>query len=178
MEFDSPPSRPVVKNSVSAQAEWENWLYQNSFEYLRDADGLDWSVKMSFEQLPSNLDRRAGRWVATVEVALNVSMSALIETGTFDKDDDARIIELVGEDLIPLRMRKIQYEAMSENAMRDTMAQVLPELRENFRKTSLHAVKRTLAGRWLEGRMVFGKGELDAGFDPQLTNFSVSNSKE
>lgn len=178
MEFDSPPSRPVVKNSVSAQAEWENWLYQNSFEYLRDADGLDWSVKMSFEQLPSNLDRRAGRWVATVEVVLNVSMLALIETGTFDKDDDARIIELVGEDLIPLRMRKIQYEAMSENAMRDTMAQVLPELRENFRKTSLHAVKRTLVGRWLEGRLVFGKGELDAGFDLQLSNISVANPKE
>lgn len=178
MEFDSPPSRPVVKNSVSAQAEWENWLYQNNFEYFRDADGLDWSVKTSFEQLPSNFDRRAGRWVATVEVALDVSMLALIETGTFDKDDDARFIGLVGKDLIPLRMRKIQYEAMSENAMRDTMAQALPELRENFRKTSLHDVKRTLVVRWIEGRMTFGKGELDPIFDSQLANISVANPKE
>jgi hypothetical protein len=178
MEFDSPPSRPVVKNSVSAQAEWENWLYQNKFEYLRDADGLDWSVKITFEQLPSHLDRRAGRWVATVEVALDVSMLALIETGTFDKDEDARLIDLVRDDLIPLRMRKIQYEAISENAMRDTMAQVLPELRENFRKTSLNAVKRTLVGRWIEGRMIFGKGQLDNGFELQLANISVANSKE
>jgi len=161
MDFDRPPSRPIVKSSVSAQAEWESWLVQNNFEYLRDADGLDWQVLMSFEQLPSTSNPRMGRWVTCLQIGLDTPISALVNTGTFDADHDSRLIQLAGQRMIPLRMRKVQYEANSESDMRDVLARALPELRENFRKTSLHQVKRNLVGRWLDGRMVFGEETLE-----------------
>lgn len=176
MDFDKPPSRPVIKSVISAQAEWENWLRQNNFEFFRDADGLEWRVSMSFEQLPAQADRGAARWVTSLQIGVDVTMATLVDTGTFDPEDDARLIDLASNRAIPLRMRKVQYETNSEGDMRETLVQALPELRENFRKTSLHEVKRSLVGRWIENLTVFGHdqslpgqqaGHRDAGATPK-----------
>jgi hypothetical protein len=156
MDFDKPPSRPVIKSVISAQAEWENWLRQNNFEFFRDGDGLEWRVSMTFEQLPSQSDKGPARLVTSLQIGVDVSMSNLVSTGTFDADDDSRLIEIASGRTIPLRMRRVQYEANSEGDMRDTLVRALPELRENFRKTSLHEVKRSLVGRWIESLLVFG----------------------
>ena len=158
MEFDKLPSKPIVKSMSSAQAEWDQWLASNLFEYVRDADGLDWRVAMNFEQLPGKVDARASRWITTLEITANVQASRLVETGTMDAVQDERLILLAGERLIPLRMKKLQYEATGEKEMRDILSRVLPELRENFRKTSLHEVKKALFGRWIDGLTLFGGG--------------------
>ncbi len=159
MDFDRLPSRPVVKSLTSAQAEWDQWLSHNHIDFLRDGDGIDWKLLMKFEQLPSEQDRHQGKWVATLQLGIDLPVSKLVDSGTLDPESDARIIYLAGNGHIPLRMKKLQYEALGENAMRDTLTRVLPELRENFRKTSLHQVKRDLLGRWVDSLSVFGERE-------------------
>ena len=156
MDFDNPPSRPVIKSVISAQAEWENWLRQNNFEFFRDGDGLEWRVSMTFEQLPGQSSKGSTRWVTSIQIGVDVRISDLVATGTFDAVEDERLVVMASDRTIPLRMRKLQYEANSEGEMRESLVQALPELRENFRKTSLHEVKRTLVGRWIEGILVFG----------------------
>jgi hypothetical protein len=120
---------------------------------------MDWRLVMQFDQLPSELDRHQGRWVATLKFGLDTPVKTLIDTGTLDVEADARLIELIGDSLVPLRMRQMTYEAASENEMRETMSRVLPELRDNFRKTSLHQIKRDLIGRWVDSLGVFGARE-------------------
>jgi hypothetical protein len=159
MEFDRLPSKPVIKSLTSAQAEWENWLSQNNFEFMRDGDGIDWQVAMTFDQLPSEIDRHKGKWIATVQLGIDLSVSKLIESGTIDPDQDERLIFLAGTGKIPLRMKKLRYEALGENEMRDVLVRILPELRENFRKTSLHSIKRNLVNRWVDGLASFGQKE-------------------
>lgn len=159
MEFDRLPSKPVIKSLTGAQAEWDNWLLNNNFQFLRDGDGVDWRVTMTFEQLPSEIDRHQGKWIATVQIGADLPVAKLIETGTFDPEQDGRLIALAGEGMIPLRMRRLRYEALGENDMRETLVRVLPELRENFGKTSLHEIKRALVGRWTDGLSSFGQRE-------------------
>lgn len=159
MDFDRLPSKPVIKSLTGAQAEWENWLLNNNFQFLRDGDGIDWRVSMAFEQLPSEIDQHQGKWIATLQIDADLPISKLIETGTLDAEQDDRLIILAGSGNIPLRMRRLRYEAQGENEMRETLVRVLPELRENFGKTSLHEVKRTLLGRWVESLAGFGQRE-------------------
>jgi hypothetical protein len=159
MDFDRLPTRPVVKSLASAQAEWDQWLAQNQIDFLRDSDGIDWKLIMKFEQLPSEIDRHRGKWVTTLQLGIDLPVAKLVETGTLDAESDARLLGLAGDGLVPLRMKKLQYEASGENEMRDILSRVLPELRENFRKTSLHHVKRDLLGRWIDGLSVFGERE-------------------
>ena len=159
MDFDRLPSRPVVKSLTSAQAEWDQWLSLNHIDFLRDGDGIDWRLVMKFEQLPSEQDRHQGKWVATLQLGIDLPVAKLVESGSLDRDSDARLISLAGDGQVPLRMKKLQYEAPNEHAMRDTLSRVLPELRENFRKTSLHRVKRELFGRWIDSLLAFGERE-------------------
>lgn len=159
MDFDRLPSKPVIKSSISAQAEWDHWLEQNKCDFLRDGDGLDWRLNMVFEQLPNGAERHSGRWIVSLLLAADVAAQRLVETGTLDAEQDRRLIFLAGTGLIPLRMKKLKYEAAGDSEMRDVLARVLPELRENFRKTSLHEIKRSLLGRWLDGLSKFGDRE-------------------
>lgn len=159
MNFESLPTKPIVKSLTSAQAEWDHWLAQNNFEFLRDGDGLDWRLVMAFEQLPSELDRHKGKWIGTLQLGIDIAIDKLKETGTLDPEHDQRLISLAGTGQVPLRMKKMQYEAAGENEMRETMSRVLPELRENFRKTSLHEIKRNLLGRWIDSLSNFGQRE-------------------
>jgi hypothetical protein len=159
MEFDRLPTKPLIKSLASAQAEWDEWLAQNLYDFIRDGDGMDWRLIMKFDQLPSELDRHQGKWVATLRFGIDVPVKTLVDTGTLDREADARLIKLLGDSLVPLRMRQLTYETSSENEMREMMSRVLPELRENFRKTSLHQVKRDLVGRWLDSLGEFGARE-------------------
>lgn len=159
MDFDRLPTKPVVKSLASAQAEWEQWLAQNHIDFLRDGDGLDWKLVMKFKQLPDQHRPHEGKWVATLQLGIDLPLSKLVQTGTLDAQSDARLMALAGDAQVPLRMKKLQYEAANENEMRDVLSRVLPELRENFRKTSLHAVKRDLVGRWIDDLSVFGERE-------------------
>ena len=178
MEFDRPPSRPVIKSVISAQAEWENWLRQNNFEFFKDADGLDWRVSMTTDQLPNEASPGKGRWITVLQIGVDCPISAMVETGSFDPVEDARLIGLASERPIPLRVRRLQYEANSESEMRDTLVRALPELRENFRKTSLHEVKRALVGRWVEGARLFGQGPADTGRSAGRGEFVPAASKK
>ena len=159
MEFDRLPTKPIIKSLTSAQADWEAWLTQNNIEFLRDGDGLDWRLVMRFHQLPSEVDRHKGKWIATVQLGIDLPVTRLVETGTLDPEQDSRLIQIAGGVLIPLRMKKLQYEALGDAEMRDTIARVIPELRETFRKTSLHEVKRDLLGRWINNLGSFGMRE-------------------
>ena len=162
MEYDRLPSKPVVKSLTSAQADWDSWLGQNNFSFLRDGDGIDWRLIMSFEQFPSDLDPHQGKWIATLQLGIDIAVSKLVETGTFDPEADARLIFLTGTTPVPLRMKKMHYEALGERGMREKMSQILPELRDNFSKLSLHRVKRDLVGRWVDGLSSFGEMERQA----------------
>jgi hypothetical protein len=159
MEYDRLPSKPVVKSLTSAQADFNSWLAQNNFSLLRDADGIDWHLVMSFTQLPSELDRHQGNWIATLQIGVDITAQKLVETGTLDQQDDARLIYLAGRNPIPLRMKKMQHEALGELAMREKISRILPELRDNFNKLSLHEIKRDLVGRWVESLSTFGELE-------------------
>jgi hypothetical protein len=159
MEFERLPSKPVVKSLTSAQADFDGWLAQNNFALLRDGDGIDWHLVLTFDQLPSELDRHQGKWVATIQLEVDITAFKLVETGSLDSEADARLIFLAGVSPIPLRMKKMQHEALGEHGMRDMLFQVLPELRNNFGKMSLHQVKRDLVGRWVESLSAFGELE-------------------
>lgn len=155
MEFDRLPSRPIVKSSVGAQAEWERWLYENHFQRLLDADGLDWTLELSIDLLPDDDDRHSARYVVTLQLGADVDVATFLKTGTLDPVEDERMITLIGGHKVPLRMKPMVHHAKGENDARDLLVRVLPELRENIASSRLRDIKRSLIGRWIDDQGVF-----------------------
>jgi hypothetical protein len=159
MNFNNLPSRPVVKNQISAQADWDRWLYENHFKKLYDGDGLEWNLIINTQQLPDEQDWHQAKWIATYELIADVSAETFIKTGTLDATEDARIIHLIGERLVPLRMKRTSNEARGEKEAKDLLTKLLPDLRDSLSQMSLMEVKRSLIGRWVDETALFGKRE-------------------
>ena len=159
MEFDKIPSRPVVKSAISAIDEWERWLYENHFRKLVDGDGLDWLLEMKVDELPADHQIHGGKMVITMQLGVDVGAEEFIRTGTLDPVEDERLLALIGSRLVPLRMRPVTHEAKDLNAGRELLSRVLPELRENTKKSRLREIKRGLIGRWIDELSAFGNRE-------------------
>lgn len=161
MDFDRRPSRPIVKSTVGAQAEWEYWLYENHFQRIMDGDGLDWHLEMSVHQLPDREEMRGGVVVLTLQLGVDVKVDQFVSTGTLDPQEDERMISMIGDRWVPLRMRPIVHEAKGEAQAKELLATILPELRENIGKSKMRDIKRGLIGRWLDEQAAFGVRERD-----------------
>lgn len=164
MDFDRLPSRPVVVSTVSAQAEWEHWLLENHFQRLLDGDGLDWNLEIDVQQLPDDQDRHSSRWIATLYLKADVNAEMFITTGTIDADDDQRLIALIGDRDVPLRMKPVVHEARGEKDAKDMLVRILPELRENIAKSKMRDIKRGLICRWIDEQAAFGVREHGRGW--------------
>lgn len=156
MEFNKLPSRPIVKSSLGAQADWERWLYENHFQRLLDADGLDWSLELSIDLLPDDEGGRGSRYVVTLQLGADVDLETFLKTGTLDRDGDERFITLIGDRKVPLRMKPVVHHAKGEKDARELLVRILPELRETIANSRLRDIKRTLIGRWIDEQGVFG----------------------
>lgn len=156
MEFNKLPSRPIVKSSISAQADWERWLYENHYQRLLDADGLDWSLELALDQLPDEDDRQTSQYILTLQLGTDVDVETFLKTGTLDRENDERMITLIGERKVPLRMKPVVHKAKGEKEARDLLVRVLPELRETIANSRLRDIKRALIGRWIDEQGVFG----------------------
>lgn len=156
MEFNKLPSRPIVKSSIGAQADWERWLYENHFQRLLDGDGLDWSLELSIDQLPDDDDRHGCRFVVTLQLGADVNIETFLKTGTIDREGDERMTTLIGERKVPLRMKPMVHHAKGEKEARELLVRILPELRETIASSRLREIKRSLIGRWIDEQGVFG----------------------
>jgi len=151
MNFEKLPSRPVVKSQLSAEHEFRVWLRENSFERVKDKDGQEWQVTLDSNLQPD------GSWLIKVALSADVDGSGFVRTGILKSDDDARLLEMLEDQLIPLRMRPREYRADDEEAVQEILAAALPALRDEIRQSSLVELKRTLISRWVDARCAFSK---------------------
>ena len=159
MEFDRLTSRPVVKSATSAQSDWERWLYENHFQRLLDGDGLDWNLDLKVMPYPDDSQIRGTKWAATISLYADVSAEDFIKTNVLFPERDERLIQLIGNHKVSLKMRPTTHEAHGEKEAREMMVKILPELRENILKTKMVELKRTLIARWIDENMMFGQRE-------------------
>lgn len=159
MDFDKQFSRPVVKSISSAQAEWEHWLYENHFQRLLDADGLEWELTIHAMPTPDEINIKSAKWNVTLSLAADVDAATFTRTGVLDTEEHERLLAKIGDFKVPLRMKPIHHEARGENEARDLMMRILPDLRDNIAKTSMVEMKRNLLCRWIDDHSQFGAKE-------------------
>ena len=153
---EKPPKPPVITSLRSALNEIDTWQKENQYERIFDLEGMPWDVKLVVTQGACKEDSRKLTWNLKIEVSTNATADNFISTGTFDVVEDERLLALIGDHSVPLAMKPISYVANSEDEARQIIANALPRLKANFPKNSLDDTKRSLVGRWIDERGVFG----------------------
>lgn len=150
------PSRPAVASLASALAAVERWLSENRYDSVRDGDGLDWRLALEVTHIPAPGDANKVLWQVRLDLAVDVGYAELVRSGVLDAKKDARLLELVGEEMVPLRMKPRLVTAPSEEELRLMFAEAVPKLRAEIAGKSLISIKRELIGRWIDQRGRFG----------------------
>jgi hypothetical protein len=147
---DRPPKRPVVTSLAGALTEVRRWLEENQLHAVKDGDGLAWDLGVTATQIPEPNNPRGLLWQLNLDLKTRVTTRQLVDTATLDRTKDARLIDLIGDEAIELKMRPITYKAPTEDAAKALLAEVLPKLKASFAKSTLSEVKRALVGRFVD----------------------------
>lgn len=156
MDPDKLPKRAVVSSQAGAENELRNWLRDNQFESLTDADGLDWQLDLKVTQVAAPQDPKGLLWQIRLGLRRDVDGAELLAAGILQRPADDRLVDLIGEEVISLTMKPQLFEAANELEAKRIVADALPRLKADLAKKSLIDTKRSLVGRWVDQASRFG----------------------
>jgi hypothetical protein len=156
MDPDKLPKRPVVRSLMGAITEVKTWLRENQLDQVRDGEGLVWTLEVKAAQVDDPQDPRKVLWQLRIALTTQVDAATLVKTGLLSPAKDDRLLALLGDGTVDLAMKPLIYKAPSEDAAKALLADVLPQLKASFLRSSLAEVKRHLIGRWVDEQGRFG----------------------
>ncbi len=157
-DFDQRPSQPVVKSSLSARDAFLSWVKENNLQTIKDHAGLLWEVKIKTSEAPDPDDTHGLIWLADVFLVAQVDAEGLIHSGTLQEDQDARMIDLLGDDRITMVMGPRHVSAKQGPELEQKLIALMPGIRNSLEQQDLTKVKRSLIGRWIDRSRRFDKG--------------------
>lgn len=151
--------RPVIASLTSADAEFNNWVAQNSYHHLRDKVGTTWELHTKLEQFPHPQDVISPLYRLQITLAAELSAALLVSSGILNPSEDARLIAMLGDDRMPVPVKVKAFEAKSLDVLRSDFASYIYKLRNELKKTDLSKLKRRLVGVWIDRKSLFGSAD-------------------
>jgi hypothetical protein len=165
MDLEMLPRKLVVPSLTQANAEIEMWLRHNKYDAVKDADGQIWALTVKAERIMRRTLQMDLVWEVQMRLEAAVNVQQFVATGVLDPQKDERMMDLIGDAAVPLKMRPIRNFAQTEDDVKLIILEGIPKLRSKLLRSSLIEVKRTLIGRWLNARCSFGAELADTPVD-------------
>ena len=156
MDRNTTPTKPVIPSQNSANRSASDWLQMNDNHHVNDLTGQRWDLNIAAAERPDHCDHRKALYHLEISLETVISAKLLIETGVLDEDADKRILSLLGEDLIPIKMRPISQVLPSLEASRNWVFEHIQKLRKDMKTDAYSEVKKSLISRYLDQKMAFG----------------------
>ncbi len=142
------------KSQLAAHQEAERWAKANG-QLVVDRQGLSWKLKTKQWQEPSLEDAKAILWLVSLQLTSEVDAAELVRSQIFDHETDARLLLLLGEDLVPLALRPLSFSAVKEiDAIQEAEANILPYCRR-LDAANIHELKHQTVCRFIDNKMRF-----------------------
>ncbi len=80
----------------------------------------------------------------------------MVEVGAYDAQEDQRLLQMLGEDRIPVAMKKRVMENSSLENLRTELADELLRIRKSLEKIDLNSMRRRVISQWVDRKQLFG----------------------
>jgi hypothetical protein len=148
--------RPVIASVASAAAEFNHWVEQKTRQDFKDANGGIWQLQLDLQQLPHPQDTQAALFRLNIGLNCDLNARHLVEVGAYDALEDQRLLQLLGEDRIPVAMKKRVMENSSLENLRSELADELVRIRKSLEKIDLNSMRKRVIGQWIDRKQLFG----------------------
>ncbi len=159
MSFSTPSGttrRPVIASVASAAAEFNHWVEQKAQKDFKDANGGVWELQLNLQQLPHPQDTQGALYRLNIGLGCELNARHLVEVGAYDAQDDQRLLQMLGEDRIPVAMKKRVMENPSLENLRTELADELVRIRKSLEKIDLNSMRRRVISQWVDRKQLFG----------------------
>ncbi|WP_141736067.1 hypothetical protein [Oligoflexus tunisiensis] len=159
MSFSTPAGttrRPVIPSVASADAEFNHWVERQGLRDFRDANGGLWQLQLKLQQLPHPQDTQATLYRLQIGLSCVLHTRHLVEVSAYDSADDARLLQLLGEDQVPVEMKSRLFENVSLENLRGQLADELLRMRKSLEKVDLNSMRKRVIGQWIDRKQRFG----------------------
>ncbi|MCX6105782.1 MAG: hypothetical protein NTY08_08145 [Proteobacteria bacterium] len=147
----------VISSQAAALRDVDRWLSENQYDSAYDGDGWLWNQSVEVTQIPDPGDTRRIEWQLRIQLQTQMSAQDLVTQDVLSPDQDARLLSIIGESLVPMAMKPSKYRAATESAARSLVAELLPKVKETFKEYQLKNVKRALVHRWVDENCSFDR---------------------
>ncbi len=159
MSFSTPSGatrRPVIASVASAAAEFNHWVEQKAQKDFKDANGGVWELQLNLQQLPHPQDTQGAFYRLNIGLSCELNARHLVEVGAYDAQEDQRLLQMLGEDRIPVAMKKRVMENPSLENLRTELADELVRIRKSLDKIDLNPMRRRVISQWVDRKQLFG----------------------
>jgi hypothetical protein len=157
--------RPVIASVASAAAEFNHWVEQKAQKDFKDANRGIWQLQLDLQQLPHPEDTQGALFRLTIGLSCELDACHLVEVGAYDAQEDQRLLQLLGDDRIPVAMKKRVMESPSLENLRTELADELLRIRKSLEKIDLNSMRKRVIGQWIDQRQIFGSRILSSSAD-------------
>jgi hypothetical protein len=157
--------RPVIASVASAAAEFNHWVEQKAQKDFKDANGGVWLLQLNLQQLPHPQDTQAALYRLSIGLSCELNVRHLVEVGACDPQEDERLLQLLGEDRIPVAMKKRVMENSNLENLRQELGDELVRIRKSLEKIDLNSMRKRVIGQWIDRKQLFGSRLLSSSAD-------------
>ncbi len=149
--------RPTIPSLASAQAEFNNWLKENTFGDLSDLNGLPWSVHVRLKQGPGPQCSKSPLYQLEVTMTCLLSVEALVKARILSEDVDGRLIGFLKDKPAP-KMRYIlgQKEDLTLNGIINKFSELMSQIKSKWPSTDFSLQQKKCVGQWIDRKLQFG----------------------
>lgn len=141
--------RPVTVSLATANAEFNRWLEENGYARIVDRVGHEWQIECRLELLPHPINASGSWFRLLAQISCTISAESLLRAGILDKDNDARLIQMFGDEKMSMQLERVLHEGDSLEKARDAHRERLGKIREFLRQKDFSATFRNKVGQWV-----------------------------
>lgn len=155
MERSEMPSRPVVTSQLAADAIIAHWNEQNTQRQLKDKEGLNWDVNVTAQQEVREPLQQREIWKITVKMIADAKAESFVASGVLDGDRDERLIQLLGNSLVPLALKPRSFDANNLEEAKNLTIELLDRIATELHSKDRKEAKRQLIYRFIDQASLF-----------------------
>lgn len=151
---------PLIFSAFSAEREAEEWLVAGQVRRFEDAVGGVWMTEATEDFVPSPLRPESAERRLWITHLLTASAADLVRQGVCDSSGDERLLQLLGDRSLQVRMKAKPIQAAGPDAMRIKLTQYFDVARVKIKGADFILEKRRALESLVRSVCSFGGREI------------------
>ena len=147
---------PVIKSQLMAELEARQWSLLHASQTFVDKEQQKWELEITHRELPDPQEPKTMIIESSLQFYCKFQVQDLVNSAIFDPIKDARLISLLEERTMELRLSPLNLRSKSSKECDSALQKIIPRLKEKLAQSPMAELKCKAAFKMLDTQKSFG----------------------